>query len=299
MYIVYKHSFGQKNYIGFTSLSLEERLHKHELNALSGIDTKFYRAIRKYGLDKISSSVLCECSSKREAIEKEKIFIKKYNSYKNGYNMTEGGDGGDIISKLSNEKYKGYINKLKKASYGENNPRYIQISDDELVNKGIQLYLKNNLLTTRMWQKYAKENNLPMSFSKFRFNGKGMSEFKKRISDKLGIDINTKYKKTDSHKEKLSKSSSNYCWVNKNGEEKRIHKSDKNSYIQNGYNEGRIEIDVLNICGKIHNEYNKIDYKTWRKFMIDNDLTPINFPKNKYSLKEIKKIIINNGDNNN
>lgn len=300
MYIVYKHSFGNKNYIGFTSLSLEERLHKHYLNTQYGIDTNFYRAIRKYGLDNIRSEILYECYDREEAIKKEIEYINFYDSYRFGYNMTEGGDGGDIISGLCKEDYEKYISKLKNSTSGDKNPRYIGYSDNELVDEGCKLYLNNNLLTTRMWQRHAKKNGLPMSFSKCRFDGKGMLEFKKRISDRLGYDINIKYKKTKDHISKLSNSSSNYIWVNKDGIVKRIHKSKEDIFLKNGFKKGRVFIDVLDISNKIYEIYGDLTYNIWREYMQLNELTPINFPKEKYSLKEIKKILkINNGDKNN
>jgi hypothetical protein len=33
----------------------------------------------------------------------EKLYIRKFNSFENGYNLTEGGDGGEIRNKLNYE----------------------------------------------------------------------------------------------------------------------------------------------------------------------------------------------------
>ena len=62
-------------------------------------DTKFYRAIRKYGKENfyIENILSLEAKTKEELKEflndKEKYFIKIFNSKNNGYNSTYGGDG--------------------------------------------------------------------------------------------------------------------------------------------------------------------------------------------------------------
>jgi hypothetical protein len=55
-------------------------------------------AIKKYGFECITWEILFESSNADEICEKEKIFIKNYNSIENGYNISSGGDGGDTIS---------------------------------------------------------------------------------------------------------------------------------------------------------------------------------------------------------
>ena len=53
-------------------------------------NTKFYRALRKYGLDHFIVAVLEEC--KVEELDKKEIqYIQQYDSFKNGYNSTRGG----------------------------------------------------------------------------------------------------------------------------------------------------------------------------------------------------------------
>jgi len=55
-------------------------------------DTKFYRAIRKYGENNFYIELL-ETTTIDNLNEREKYWISYYNSYKNGYNSTLGGDG--------------------------------------------------------------------------------------------------------------------------------------------------------------------------------------------------------------
>lgn len=58
-----------------------------------GIDTpqgnQLYMAMQEYGLDSFSFELLLECTAK-ELNEKEKYFIRLYNSDATGYNMNKG-----------------------------------------------------------------------------------------------------------------------------------------------------------------------------------------------------------------
>lgn len=52
-------------------------------------------AYNKYGEENFTSSIICEywCITVKELGEYEKYYINLYDSFKNGYNLTEGGDG--------------------------------------------------------------------------------------------------------------------------------------------------------------------------------------------------------------
>ena len=86
-----------KIYIG-QSINIANRWYKHRNNPFNPeskqYNSKFYRAIRKYGIDNFEFSVLEECA--REALdERECYWIDYYKSYdsENGYNLTKGGQG--------------------------------------------------------------------------------------------------------------------------------------------------------------------------------------------------------------
>lgn len=89
-----------KHYIGLTTETLRERRTKHLSSARNMSNTHFHKAIRKYGEDNFKWEVIEEFSDivdKENAMEilseKEKYWIKYYDSFKNGYNSTEGGEG--------------------------------------------------------------------------------------------------------------------------------------------------------------------------------------------------------------
>lgn len=55
--------------------------------------SKFAKAINKYGWNNFEHTWLEEHLTHREACEKEKFYVNKFNSYRKGYNSTAGGDG--------------------------------------------------------------------------------------------------------------------------------------------------------------------------------------------------------------
>jgi len=80
-----------RKYIGQTTQTLEQRKRKHALDAKRH-DYAFAKAIKKYGVHNMTWDVLEEIIPKEILSEKEELYIKKYNTFKNGYNSTEGGD---------------------------------------------------------------------------------------------------------------------------------------------------------------------------------------------------------------
>lgn len=97
--IIYKitNKINNKVYIGQTVQSLSVRYNQH-LKCLQHGDTReLYCAMRKYGLENFEPSVICSVSSLQELNELESFYIKKYDSYNNGYNMTLGGENNPMF----------------------------------------------------------------------------------------------------------------------------------------------------------------------------------------------------------
>jgi len=186
-YIVYEHKFktSGKSYIGYTSLSIEARLHKHFTNAMSGIDTKFYKAIRKYGMSDIESLVLFESNNIEEIKECEKNTIKQKNTFKTGYNMTLGGDGGDCTLKMSPEQKRKYFERKSIAATGDRNPNYSGFTDDEIIEEAINYFVENKKLIRRRWMKFCKNKGLPLNYRKCRFNNLGYDGFIEKLKKEL------------------------------------------------------------------------------------------------------------------
>lgn len=91
-----------KVYIGQTSETIEKRWlrHKRSRNYKKYKHIHFYKALNKYGINHFFVSEVMKVSAdtkeelKKELDKWEKYYIFEFNSFRNGYNSTEGGDGG-------------------------------------------------------------------------------------------------------------------------------------------------------------------------------------------------------------
>lgn len=120
-----KNNINNKIYIGQT-IRLEERRRKHfqQLKNNCHINYLLQKDWNKYGEENFSFSYEeFEITKRQDLNPIESEYIKKADSYRNGYNLTMGGDGGDTRSKLNYEQYcliylgcqwKGYTLKLGK-----------------------------------------------------------------------------------------------------------------------------------------------------------------------------------------
>lgn len=98
MYLIYKitNNINQKNYIGLTSKTVEERFKQHIDAAVQCKDSyAFHAAIRKYGYMNFTYEVLENNLTLEQAKDQERYYVQLYNSYVGngqGYNGTFGGD---------------------------------------------------------------------------------------------------------------------------------------------------------------------------------------------------------------
>ena len=84
-----------KKYIG-KSVDLKRRLKSHQVDTFNPNSAEFntviHKAIRKYGLNNFTFSIIEEC--KEENLDSREIYwIKEHGTYGGGYNMTYGGEG--------------------------------------------------------------------------------------------------------------------------------------------------------------------------------------------------------------
>lgn len=88
-----------KVYVGKTTLGVQKRWETHlkESKKNRSYRSSLYDAISKYGVDKFVIETLEICPN--DALDdRERFWIKHFDSYINGYNLTVGGDGHNIIS---------------------------------------------------------------------------------------------------------------------------------------------------------------------------------------------------------
>lgn len=84
-----------KSYIGQTIQNVKERFYQHCATKCSKAvsNMAIHRAIKKYGKSNFTVEVIEEIDS-TNLNDRERYWIKYYNSYNNGYNSTKGGQDG-------------------------------------------------------------------------------------------------------------------------------------------------------------------------------------------------------------
>lgn len=92
-----------KLYVGQCSGTIDRRLLTHKRHARNKVNRCLYDAMNKYGVDRFSIHLIEEVPD-RAADEREKFWIATLNTMMpNGYNMTEGGGGGNTLKAWSDE----------------------------------------------------------------------------------------------------------------------------------------------------------------------------------------------------
>ena len=96
-----------KNYIGKTYFSLEKRWKQHlkDSKKEEAKERPLYRAINKYGSENFQIIQIEFCDNLEE---REKYWIQEFDTYKNGYNATLGGDGKTYFEFSDEEVIKKY-----------------------------------------------------------------------------------------------------------------------------------------------------------------------------------------------
>jgi len=123
-YIYKLTSPSNKIYIGRTKDYIA-RMQQHESRYDKGKENKvLYDAIKKYGWENFTKEIIAEVNSK-DAPDLEQLMMTKYDSVKNGYNMTYSTNGGDVWEgRRDTQAYLDYIEKTRENSTGHKNSMY-------------------------------------------------------------------------------------------------------------------------------------------------------------------------------
>lgn len=212
-----KNKINGKLYIGQHS--------SNELGSYWGSGKLIKRAIEKYGIENFKRTILEKCSNKNELNEREKYWINEKDSINTGYNLTEGGTGGD------NSIFINYSEEWKNDQSVRTKKYWDSLSDESRKERSDKVSGENNGMFGR--DGYWKGKNIPKEVvqrgleSRRTYKGKENPNWKGGISKrqcKCGKDIapinetcsycrkrsgknNPFYNKThsDEVKEKLSK----------------------------------------------------------------------------------------------
>jgi len=177
MSIIYKvtNKINGKSYIGQTIYNLKRRksIHKRAVYRYDS-DLYFHNAIRKYGWDGFKWEILEEYPDNLNLAEQ--WYIRKFDTYKNGYNMTLGGDvnpmkSPEIAKKVSETlKLKGENHSSKRKEVRD------KISKSRKGKYG--LYKEDNGMYGKKHSQSWRDNH------SIRMNGKSNSMYGKKHSEK-------------------------------------------------------------------------------------------------------------------
>lgn len=151
-------------YIG-QSINIEKRYKdhlsraKHNNKGNNEYNTPLHRAIRKYGIENFTFSIIEECS-KDILNDKEQYWIDFYDSFENGYNLTSGGEAQEASRKFD-EMFISQIQKIllnTDETYNEISNKY-DISTGRIseINTGKVGYNKDFSYPLRKRKKYVCE----------------------------------------------------------------------------------------------------------------------------------------------
>lgn len=114
-----------KVYVGQTSETMERRFKRHMGYQKYEHDTKFYRAILKYGTDNFVIEQIDAAETQEELDDKEMYWINYYDSVNNGYNTrsSKGKCGGDTLTHHPNREV--ISQKIRESKLGDRNPMRI------------------------------------------------------------------------------------------------------------------------------------------------------------------------------
>lgn len=137
-----------KSYIGLTR-DVKRRIAEHKRASLTS-QRKFYTAIRKYGFDSFDFVVLEEVESNSiEELhsllcEKEKYYISLYDTFYNGYNLTEGGGGtAGLFAELNPFYKRKHTEETKKKISKAHKGKKLSQQHKEKIAKSTKEALKN------------------------------------------------------------------------------------------------------------------------------------------------------------
>ena len=120
-------TINNKKYIG-QSTNIKKRFQSHHLVDYKNenncnYNTKFYQALRKYGIDNFEVIVLKLCEEKElDALEIK--YIKEFNTFQDGYNSTQGGQYWSLNIHSEETELKRQKTRMEnKSLMSENHPR--------------------------------------------------------------------------------------------------------------------------------------------------------------------------------
>lgn len=152
MYNIYiiKNKINDKVYIGKTSKSIEERFKIHKVDMKKYKNRKLYKAMNELGVTNFYIEKLDETNCFETSSELEIEYIKKYDSYKNGYNGNYGGEGKKLIDEETWNEILEYVKTKKDFLVSD------VIKNFNIDRKTIEGFLNKNNITINKFDKHKE-----------------------------------------------------------------------------------------------------------------------------------------------
>lgn len=134
MYTIYiiENKITNKKYVGKTN-DLRKRWTDHINKCNQNKDNfQLYNSMRKHGINNFDITSIYQSNNHDHILSLEKYFIREYDTYKNGYNMTYGGEG--TIGRTASKETKNRISKANKGRVAWNKGK-TGIYSEESINK--------------------------------------------------------------------------------------------------------------------------------------------------------------------
>jgi hypothetical protein len=198
-----------KYYVGIHSTSNIE-------DGYMGSGKRLRRSIRKYGVENHKKEILKFYPNRKSLIESEKLVVNSSLLSDNKcMNLKEGGEGGFV----DGEHRKKFIEGSKKTRHlGNEKVKWLFLNDDE-------------------WKTKHREKIIN-GLRKINYNHNTFSGKKHTIETKNKIG-----KKNKGNGVGDKNSQYGTCWITKDGLNKKVKKSDLNSFLEIGWKRGRIKIN--------------------------------------------------------
>jgi len=160
---VIKNLINKKVYVGRTYKNVHRRFKEHltSIHRSAAGCRHLVNAIRQYGIHNFYVEFLCCTENENTSFDLEKIFIKRFNSIENGYNLLDGGKqfrhSTETITRISNS--------MKGKHTGKNNPFYGKTHTDETrekisrINTGHIGYKLGQAIHTELSKQKIREAN--------------------------------------------------------------------------------------------------------------------------------------------
>lgn len=159
-----------KKYVGKTYNTIEQRWRTHLKDCVRFVNRPLYQAIVKYGSNSFLVSELEFCENPEE---REIYWIQYYNTYRDGYNATLGGDGKLYFSYSDEEvieKYKELLSIIEVAKFFNcsTNTISVRLKNNNIeVAAGGSVYNSKRTWKTQKVNQYSLENEFLRSFDSY------------------------------------------------------------------------------------------------------------------------------------